>query len=145
MPSAERVSFCLALALVASARLMLFVVPSRVSLRLVRWLADMRARTRVSDRPSSAHLAWAVASASRLVPRATCLTQAVAAKLLFAWYGFHVRLCLGVARVVDGELTAHAWIEHHGRVILGGAESASFARFPSLAGTLPRKRGAAAR
>lgn len=75
---------------------------------------------------------WAVEAVARRIPRATCLTQAIAAKLLLGCIGDHVQLCLGVARTTDGALRAHAWVERDGKAILGGEGIHSLVRLPEL-------------
>lgn len=60
----------------------------------------------------------AVRRCSRVVPRATCLTQALAARKLLEKEGHAADLKIGVAK--DGSiLRAHAWLELDGRIILG--------------------------
>lgn len=61
---------------------------------------------------------WAVKVASRCVPCATCLTQAMVARILLSSYGYSADLRIGVAREGD-RLTAHAWLEKEGTVIIG--------------------------
>ena len=68
---------------------------------------------------------WMVKTAARLVPGATCLTQAMAAELLFGLCGEPAETCFGVSRK-DGQLEAHAWVESGGKVILGAAEAGKF-------------------
>lgn len=137
----EQATLVLALLLVAHVRLALSVLPSRITLKLVRRLAD----TDVADLPVRQgtvpieHVAWAVEAASRFVPNATCLTQAVAGHLLLRRCGYATKLCLGVARPSKGEFYAHAWIERDGRVLIGGAQSAKFTRLPSLTSTVRQK------
>ena len=78
-----------------------------------------------SDRPSVERIVWAVTTASRYVPRATCLTQALVTKALLARSGHRAHLRIGVA---TGEgrgrrLEAHAWVVgDQGRVLLGGMD-----------------------
>jgi Transglutaminase-like superfamily len=64
-------------------------------------------------------IAWAVAVASRYVPAATCLTQALAGQILLAHYGEAALLRIGVAKNEAGKLEAHAWVESRGRVVIG--------------------------
>ena len=64
-------------------------------------------------------IAWAVRAASKGVPHATCLTQALAAQVLFARHAHAVDLRIGVAKGEAGGLEAHAWLEHGGRVVVG--------------------------
>jgi hypothetical protein len=61
--------------------------------------------------------AWAVRVASRLVPRATCLTQALA---LCGWLqreGCGSIVQIGVANE-NGRFSAHAWVEYGGIPLL---------------------------
>ncbi|HWE42951.1 MAG TPA: lasso peptide biosynthesis B2 protein, partial [Gemmatimonadaceae bacterium] len=145
MPTTQRVALCAAFVLVTVVRAVLFALPSHVSLRLVRRLGGpARLQSRRSG-PVAAELAWAVEVASRFVPRATCLTQAVAAQLLLRHHGFESKLCLGVAKSANGEFTAHAWIEREGCVMIGGAESAAFAKFPPFSHPARREMSAESR
>lgn len=117
---------------VAAVRLALWVLPSRVILRTMPRL-ERRPTSEISHRPTRARtIVWAVEAASRRVPRATCLTQALAAKLLLGAAGQHAQLRLGVARNTDGSFRAHAWLEHAGQPILGGSGIQSMVRLPEL-------------
>ena len=91
----------------------------------------------------------AVRRAARLVPMASCLTQAMALQMMLARRGQHCDIRIGVERrisapaesakgsshaaranplarvargsdVADGQFRAHAWVEWHGRVLIGG-------------------------
>jgi len=66
------------------------------------------------------------------VPRASCLTQALAAAILLARHGYPATLRLGVAKNPDGSLRAHAWIESGGQTMLGGPETGEFAHLPPI-------------
>jgi hypothetical protein len=67
-------------------------------------------------------VAWAVAVASRFVPKATCLVQALAGQALLARRGHAARLHIGVSKP-EGRFEAHAWLEDEGRPILGAPGS----------------------
>jgi Transglutaminase-like superfamily len=67
-------------------------------------------------------IGWAVQVASRYVPKATCLAQALTAKMLLESAGFPANLHIGVARGEQERFEAHAWVETDGRVISGGSE-----------------------
>ena len=91
------------------------------------------ARVRHADRPPENRIAWAVIVASRYVPAATCLSQALAARILLEQHGYPARLCIGVARGERGQLEAHAWVESQGRVIVGNSQDLSrYTPLPSL-------------
>ena len=67
----------------------------------------------------------AITSASRLVPRATCLTQALAAKKMLARNGVNGVLKFGV-KLDDAKFEAHAWLEVDGRAVLGIGKPPAF-------------------
>jgi len=97
---------------------------ARTRLRL--WLFPFRAQQAVAGRAMGTHivsrqkLAWAVTTASNFVPGATCLTQALALQTLLARSGHGGRVQIGVAREGTGEFVAHAWVECHGEILIGG-------------------------
>jgi len=98
-------------------RLALWTLPFRLVRRL-RW-----DKTPVLSKiPSPERMAWAVAVASRYVPKATCLVQALAGQALLARRGQASRLHIGVAKP-EGLFEAHAWLEWEGHVLLGGSEA----------------------
>jgi hypothetical protein len=111
------------------------VALSALPFRWVRSFGERAARPR-SDAPRGrlAHqdLSWAVAAASRRVPRATCLTQALALQTLFAREGYESDLHIGVARTGEGRLEAHAWLESEGQIVIGGGGVERFTPLASL-------------
>lgn len=76
-------------------------------------------RSRDPRAPSVDRIVWAVVRARRLVPRATCLVQALAARILLARAGHQADLRIGVAKSRTGRFEAHAWLERNGRVLVG--------------------------
>jgi hypothetical protein len=105
----------MALLVVATVRLGITVLGF---VRLRRLIASLlRARSSPTAEASS-QIGWAVPRVARFVPRATCLTQALAAQLLFARAGYAASLRIGVAR--QGEaFQAHAWLEDGTVVVFG--------------------------
>lgn len=73
-----------------------------------------------SARPGVDRLEWAVRSASHFVPRATCLTQAVALHRLLFVYGYRSTVQIGV-RSAGGRFDAHAWVEHEAKSLLSNS------------------------
>ena len=100
------------------------------------------------DRASIAEV-WncshAVQRSARLVPAASCLTQAMALQMMLARRGHRCDVRIGVERraasaeaaensshvasanplahgsdIADGQFRAHAWVEWRGRVLIGG-------------------------
>jgi len=70
---------------------------------------------------SMSRLRIMVMAASRYVPRATCLVQALAGYILFSKYGYNPSIKIGVL-TENGEFEAHAWLEHGEKVVLGESE-----------------------
>ena len=102
-------------ALTVAVRAALDLLPHRVLLALVS-----RARAgRVRSAESVDRIAWAVRAASRAVPRATCLTQAIAVSILMVRRGYDAQVSIGVA-AKQGGIDAHAWVEHNGEIVIGG-------------------------
>jgi hypothetical protein len=86
-----------------------------------------------TDQPSADRIAWAVSVASRYVPAATCLPQALAVRMLLQQQGYPARLHIGVAKGEGGQLEAHAWVESEGRVVVGNSQDLSrYTPLPSL-------------
>ncbi len=120
--------------LVGCVRLGLWVVSLRRVQGMVSRIVELQ-----ESRPGREHLAidkmsWAVASASRYVPKATCLTQALALKILLARHGFPSQLCIGVANNGQGMLEGHAWLESQGRIVIGGQAVERYTRFAAFEG-----------
>jgi hypothetical protein len=131
----------------ASDRLLLveaaFVVPVvRIALTILPFRFvhhGVAAATRVLHRPALVaphtlnRVPWAVTTVASRVPRATCLTQALAATLLLVRHGHAATLRVGVAKNDDGTLRAHAWLESAGQAILGEPAPGAFVPFPPIA------------
>jgi hypothetical protein len=66
-------------------------------------------------------LAWSVEAAAKRMKSATCLCKALALQRLLARNGHDSELRIGADRP-GGKFTAHAWLVHRGRVLIGGAE-----------------------
>ncbi|MFL5613866.1 MAG: lasso peptide biosynthesis B2 protein [Gemmatimonadaceae bacterium] len=128
----ESALLLLAGSLVLTVRLALWLLPSRVIIRRISRLVMPNDLDGGKRTVSIGTIVWAVEAASRRIPRATCLTQAVAAQLLLRCFGFGAQFCIGVAKQPDGGFRAHAWLERHGRPILGGSGIRSFTRLPDF-------------
>jgi len=126
----DRRLFLNALAVVISIRLQLWFMPLR---RIIRRLDLMTPGDRWTTLTPD-EVAQMVRRASRCVPRATCLTQALAAGALLHRTGRKPLIRIGVAK--DADLKAHAWVECEGRVVLGGGALGEY----TALGTLDRIR-----
>jgi len=105
-----------------------------LTVRVGLWLLGFRAvhglvlragpSARLSRRAphSIPRITGAVGAVSRFVPRATCLTQALAAHWLLSREGYAPSLRLGVRRD-ESDFQAHAWVECDGSVVIGGTDA----------------------
>jgi hypothetical protein len=107
--------------LVAAVRTGLFLASFRTVQRLTA-----RTRRRAARVHSVGRCAWAIRSASRYVPGATCLTQALAAQVLLAESGYDSRIEIGVRKDEHRRFRAHAWVVCGQEIVIGGAEAYRF-------------------
>lgn len=118
-------------------RLALWMLPYR----RVRSLFDPRSRfgpSPLSDEERSARISattLAIRRGARLVPAASCLTQAIATRSMLARRDIASTLRIGVAKSDGASLQAHAWVESGGDVVIGGRpDLARYALLPSADG-----------
>ena len=70
-------------------------------------------------------LLWAIAVAGRYVSGTTCLSLALAGRMMLNRYGYPAHIHIGVANDHTGSFGAHAWVESEGTIVMGGQESTS--------------------
>ena len=69
---------------------------------------------------SEERLPWALEiTGHRLGCFSTCLVRALAAEFVLGSLGYSTRLTIGVRRRPQGVLEGHAWLECHGRIVIG--------------------------
>jgi hypothetical protein len=127
---AERRLLVRAAAALLVVRVALYVMPTRWLFRAVLGAGPRRASTITPEQPTA--IGIAVARASRAVPRATCLPQALAARWLLAREGHECRLRVGVRRGQSGGLIAHAWVECAGQIVVGAQGVHQYTALPSI-------------
>jgi hypothetical protein len=118
--------------LLGAIRLGLRVLPFWTLRGAVAQLARVPAGSPHINRASVEQLVWTVTVASRYVPKATCLTQALVTQILLGRRGYPARLHVGVAKSERGRLQAHAWLESQGRVVVGGGELSRYTLLPGM-------------
>lgn len=124
LSNADRLLLAQTLLLLGSIRIGLRLLPFTCLVRTLDRLTP-RNEQRGQRRMTSADVVWAVDVISRHFPWCgTCLTRALAARILLARRGYQTELHIGVARQGD-ELKAHAWLESSGDVTLGSLEASS--------------------
>lgn len=111
-------------------RVALWVFPFQ---KVYQWTIHFR-EGGIGDRPLDAKsvykVVWAVSAAARRVPRATCLTQALATQIMLGRRGHRASLQLGIMKSEAGKMDAHAWLERNGKVLIG--EDERFGRWTRL-------------
>jgi hypothetical protein len=122
LPATDRSLLVKAAFIVGAVRLGLWGLPFRTLRRLLARVTQEPARLRKADRSSLARIAWAVTVASRYVPAASCLTQALATQILLGRRRHPACLRIGVVKGTDGQFQAHAWVESDSVVVIGGSE-----------------------
>jgi hypothetical protein len=95
-----------------------------LSFSRVRKIADAMSHSAPNrssnDRPAPEKIAWAVATASRAVPRGgNCLLRALATGIILKRYGYPSELKIGVMKPEGEGFYAHAWLESGGSIIIG--------------------------
>lgn len=121
MPPSERRLLIRALLYVGAVRTGLWILPLRVVREKI-----LRFRESSGGGFSVNEIVWAVKIASRYVPAASCLTQALAAQALLARSNHHSRIEIGIAKE-GGLFAAHAWLVCGERIVLGGPDVAGYA------------------
>ena len=121
---AERRRLVRAFLIVACVRIGLSLLPfPRFQVLLARFTTS--SSTKYAAAPSTEKLAQDVRVVSPYVPRATCLTQALAGQVLLAQYGYPAVVHLGVTKEEgQGTFQAHAWMESDGKIVIGESEGA---------------------
>jgi hypothetical protein len=127
IPGKEKKIVVKAYFLLVIIRLGLWLVPFKMLQSLLDKLSRHSGNTIGWSAPPE-KVAWAVHIASRYVPYATCLSQALTVQALLAQEGIHSDLEIGVARDDGSRIKAHAWLEIDGTVIIGAHELDQYTR-----------------
>src|ERR1700758_338295 len=123
LDSSERLLLLQTFAVVWIASTILRLLPFEIVQKLLaRRVADPG---RVHRRRPMERLLWAIAVAGRYVPGTTCLSLALAGRMILNRYGYNAHIHIGVAKDHTGSLGAHAWLESEGTIVIGGQESTS--------------------
>ena len=124
LPATDRRLACRAAVWLAAARIALWTLPFA---RVQRLADGAGARRRRAPSPAPGRVAWAVETTAKSIPKASCLTQALAAKIMLERGGATPHLRIGVTTDRD-EFEAHAWLELDGRPLVGDIELDRYAR-----------------
>jgi hypothetical protein len=129
----ERLLLVEALAVVVAVRLGLWLLPFQKLRSLVRAAGRCPVDSHSANVLPVERIAWTVRAVGDFVPGATCLTQALAGQIMLARRSQPARLHIGVAKGSEEKLSAHAWLECDGRIVLGDhGYLSAYAPFPTL-------------
>ena len=137
LPARDRAVLTRTIVTLGAARLATWIMPFATGRRLL-------VGKRRASKPSVTQdqITWAMAQAQRVVPRATCLPQALAAESLLTRGGLPADLQIGVMKTPEGKLLAHAWVESDGRIVVGALPGGlgAYTRLPTLPRDWPEPR-----
>jgi hypothetical protein len=123
------------IAILTFIRISLWVLPFKIVKKLVNKLAPEITQQWDWVSPNDLkRVAWSVTAGSSLVPRATCLTQALTTQIILRRWGIPSDLVIGVNKGETGAFEAHAWVEYEGEIVIGGIETSQ--KFIPLASKL---------
>jgi len=121
-----------AASLVTAVRLSLWLLPFGFLRRQATSLSAPLRRSSNHKQNDSAAICRSIMIVSQYIPRATCLTQALAAQMLLGRHGHAGHLCIGVGNPAS-RLRAHAWLEDdNGEILIGHTDRAQFVVLPSI-------------
>ncbi|MDT0577030.1 lasso peptide biosynthesis B2 protein [Croceicoccus sp. F390] len=121
------------------ARSLIVVAVIRTALTLTSYRAVSRhilLRHTAQQRRSVPVIVWGVKHASRIIPKAHCLTRALAVQYMLARQGDVSTVRVGVAQDAQGRVEAHAWALYDDQVLIGGFEE-DIGRFTPIADLRP--------
>jgi hypothetical protein len=122
----ERRLLIKATCLLAAIRIGLWLIPFQAQRSLLARLGSRHPGNGSSSSALVEKIVWAVETAAPHIPGVTCLTLALAAKLMLLWAGCPSLLHIGVAKDDKGRLQAHAWLNCQGKRVIGGLDTGSY-------------------
>lgn len=116
LPATEKRFFLRAVILLGYYRVALLIVPLH---RLLRGARCIPVSAPLAGGISANRLTQLINAAARLIPGSTCLSNALAARRLFAGQGYATRIHFGVTKNVDDTFQAHAWLTLADAIVIG--------------------------
>ena len=118
--------------LVWTVRLTLWLLPFHIVCGHIHRLNEKHGKRKSTENRHLSVIAHRVTRVSRYVPKATCLTQAIATMILLYLKNYPATLRIGVARNNEGRFEAHAWVESEGSVVIGGSKTNLYSKYSLL-------------
>ena len=123
LDSSERMLLLQTFVLVWTASTFLRLLPFAIVQKL--FASRVAPPGRMHRRRPIERLLLAIAVAGGYVSGTTCLSLALAGRMILNRYGYNAHLQIGVAKDHTGSFGAHAWLESEGTIVIGGQESTS--------------------
>lgn len=122
------------LMVLAAIRAGMRTIPFATLLSLVRQRSQPKPTAKRDGRWTQEIIVWSVDRSADVLPGiSTCLARALAANIMLANNGYRPTLQIGVAVEDAGKITAHAWVEIDGKVVIGAlADMQRYAPFSAL-------------
>lgn len=109
------------------------LLPFNTVRRLLMRLTPAVEATTSADAKLILRVSWAIETVSNYLPSMTCLPKALTTHLLLSRVGQPAALRIGVAKSLEGQFQAHAWVESNGCIVMGKvANLHRFAVLPPL-------------
>jgi hypothetical protein len=108
-----------ALLLLAVVTAGLFFFPFDFFMKQIDRLAKRKKESIPTKNFDSGKITWAVTQMSRYIPHARCLSKAITVKILLICHEDPVQLRIGIKKITNNSISAHAWVEHQGKIIIG--------------------------
>ena len=132
-PAQERLLFFKAVILLGLIVIALRVLPFQVILAKVSAVRASKFIKNGKKTVSEEKISWAVFKAGQFVPYAKCLAKALAVKILYARYGYPAEIKIGVEKINNNQIKAHAWVESSSKVVTGNVGDIDrYQELPSL-------------
>lgn len=139
LPKIERQLLLQTFLLLGLIRLGLGWLPFQKMLAILAKLSQAASRQQSPEPLKLEQMIHAVELSSRYLPgEVLCLPRALTMQVLMRHQGYAPQLRIGVAKGAQGDLEAHAWVEHQGNVVMGYMRDLSrYTPLPSFKGCGP--------
>lgn len=79
----------------------------------------------LSRKATVLRVAHGIARTANIVPKASCLTRAIACQAILSWKSIPTTISIGALKDETGTFKAHAWVIWNDQIVLDGTEDLS--------------------
>ena len=101
------------------------LLPYKTVLAKINRITPRRSGASRKNKCPEKQINWAVSKMGRYIPNAKCLAMALTVKVLYAREGYPAELRIGVDKIGDKQIKAHAWVESQGKIVIGNLHDLS--------------------